>query len=327
MMAIYCSNFSARRCLFVVSRWKCTLKKRGSFFSTSVHDERVAPLDNSERVTAKEMLSSSHVKHSTSTMNIDMEDVIRHESFEDWWDPEGFMMGLHRLNDLRISLIRNGLENTGQLKGEEIKTNPKYLKGIKILEVGCGAGILSEPLARLGADVTGIDPGLKLITLAKLHAAEHSSTLESAPNYINTNIEDHSLSNNNVYDVVVASEVIEHVPNKELFVDACVKTLKPGGSIFITAPNRTTAAWLELIVLAEDVLRVLPKGLHSWDSFITHNELKLLLGKYGCKTILINGIIYNLLTSAWFWSSTTELHYALHAVKVSTPMTAAVKTA
>ncbi|XP_075227506.1 ubiquinone biosynthesis protein COQ3, mitochondrial [Lycorma delicatula] len=249
--------------------------------------------------------------------NVDNADVSRHEAIKDWWNVYGPMEGLHAMNDLRISLIRNGLENTGRLKLCNINNNPEYLKGIKIIEVGCGGGILCEPLARVGAEVTGIDPSQELILIAKDHAAENAATLKSAPLYINTNIEEHSVSNPNLYDVVVVSEVIEHVPNKEMFLESCIKILKPGGSLFITTPNRTRASWFGTVLIAENILKMLPRGVHDWNNFITPTELKHLLAKLGCKTVLMNGMIYNVLSHSWSWTASLTFHYALHAIKLN----------
>ncbi|XP_039289021.1 ubiquinone biosynthesis O-methyltransferase, mitochondrial [Nilaparvata lugens] len=246
--------------------------------------------------------------------NVDKTELEKHQQLvNEWWDPRGHMKGLHAMNDLRVKFIANGFINAGQLKEDETQVNSKYLQGLKICDVGCGGGILSEVLARLGADVTGIEPGDDLVKLATAHA--EASTLPNKPKYICSSIEEHAKSAENTYDGLVASEVVEHVPNKKEFLEACLQTIKPGGSLFITTPNRTFASWLGSVVIAENVLNIVPKGIHNWNLFITPSELKAILEKLGCRNVLMNGAMYDFITNRWFFS-TSQFHYVLHAVKV-----------
>lgn len=178
-----------------------------------------------------------------------------------------------------MQLVRDGLANTGKTDPKLIDS-PEPLSGMKILEVGCGGGIFAEPLARIGAKVTGVDASRDLIETARLHASK-DQCLESRLEYINDTIENHAMCNKESYDAVVASEVLEHVTQKDLFVSSLTATLKPGGSVFITTLNKTFPAWAGGIIAAEYILRLLPIGTHDWNKFISPNETQCLLEK--CK--------------------------------------------
>lgn len=230
-----------------------------------------------------------------------------------WWDEQGGMKPLHALNKLRVPLIRDGLLNAGQIDLSKWQS-PKPLYGTKILEVGCGGGILTEPLARIGANVTGIDACQNVIDVASSHAQQDPSVSKSIT-YICRTVEEHAKEHKDFYDAVVATEVLEHVNHKDLFLEACVSTLKPGGSIFITTLNRTLALWAFGIVLAEYILRIIPQGTHELEKCIKPHETQALLEKYGCTTKLIHGMLYNILSNEWHWSSITSMNYALHAVR------------
>ncbi|XP_012217158.1 ubiquinone biosynthesis O-methyltransferase, mitochondrial [Linepithema humile] len=242
---------------------------------------------------------------------IDHKQIEHHSSFKnDWWDLNGKMSGLHIFAPLRVQFIRKGLANTG-LKTKSL-TLP--LEGVKIADIGCGGGILTERLARIGAQVTGIDPSVELIDIAKQHV-QLDSDISDRVNYIQTTIEEFSEKNEELYDVVVASEVLEHLVNPELFLKESVKILKPGGSIFITTINKTPASWFGGIIVAEYIINIVPRGTHTWDKFIAPHEVQRILEKYGCKTKLIHGAMINLLTNRWSWTSCTAINYALHAIK------------
>lgn len=247
----------------------------------------------------------------TKKSTVDLATVDLHSKLSNkWWDTKGEMRALHALNPLRVQFVRDGLANTG------INIESPYLplEGIKILDVGCGGGLLSEPLARIGAEVTGIDASSELITVAKEHATLDSN-LSGRLNYIQTVIEDFASANSNLYNAVIASEVVEHVNEKELFLKCCVSTLKPGGSIFLTTLNKTLPSWLGGIVAAEYVLKLVPKGTHDWNKFISPAEMQRLLETYDCKTKLIHGMFYNPLKNEWSWVASRAINYAIHAVK------------
>ncbi|GLG98221.1 Ubiquinone biosynthesis O-methyltransferase, mitochondrial [Gryllus bimaculatus] len=192
-----------------------------------------------------------------------------------WWDEQGDMKPLHSMNGLRVKMISGGLVNSGRIKEEELK-QPKPLTNIKLLDVGCGGGILSEALARLGAEVTGLDASEALITTAKHHASQDPH-IRNEINYVCNTIEKYSEEKPKAYDVVVASEVVEHISEKKLFLESCVQTLKPGGSLFVTTLNKTYASHLAGIVLAEIIWKILPQNTHDWEKFITPQELESIL--------------------------------------------------
>ncbi|XP_054016531.1 ubiquinone biosynthesis O-methyltransferase, mitochondrial [Hylaeus anthracinus] len=242
---------------------------------------------------------------------VDLATIEHHSKLSSkWWDTNGEMRALHALNPLRVQFVRDGLANTGVTAD----TLHLPLQGTKILDVGCGGGLLAEPLARIGAEVTGIDASSELISTAKQHATLDTS-LDGRLDYIETTIEDFCQDNKQKYNAVVASEVLEHVNDKELFLKCCVETLKPGGSIFLTTLNKTLPSWFGGIIAAEHVLKLLPTGTHDWNKFITPAEIQRLLETCGCKTKLIHGIFYNPLKNEWFWVTSTAINYAIHAVK------------
>jgi len=252
-----------------------------------------------------------HLRRMSSTVNAKEVDKFKQMS-SDWWNPNGVCKPLHSMNRLRVPLVRDGLIETGVAHHEHIDTS-KPLHGLRILDVGCGAGILSEALARIGADVTGIDACFDNIEVARDHAANDKS-LESLK-YLNTSIEDHADEVGEYYDAVVASEVIEHVDNQEMFVSKCSSVCKSSGSLFMTTISKTQLSWLVAIVGAEYVLRLLPTGTHEWDKFITPQTLRELFNVYGCQTKLVHGMMYNPLTNNWSWSPDSSVNYAIHAVK------------
>jgi len=252
-----------------------------------------------------------NLRRMSSTVNMKEVDKFKQMS-SDWWNPNGVCKPLHSMNRLRVPLVRDGLIETGVAHDEHIDTC-KPLQGLRILDVGCGAGILSEALARIGADVTGIDACFDNIEVARDHTAK-DQRLENLK-YLNTNIEDHADEVGEYYDAVVASEVIEHVDNQEVFVSKCSSVCKSSGSMFMTTISKTQLSWLVAIVGAEYVLRLLPTGTHEWDKFITPQNLSEMFNVHGCQTRLVHGMMYNPLTNNWSWSPDSSVNYAIHAVK------------
>lgn len=227
-----------------------------------------------------------------------------------WWDRNGQLFALHSMNPLRVQFIREGLANTGVIKDD----TSLPLQGIKILDVGCGGGILSEPLARIGAEVTGIDSSLELIEIAKAHALL-DTTLSGRVNYIHSSIENFEEEHAQAYDAVVASEILEHVIDQWLFLKCCSNTLKPGGSLFVTTLNKTLPSWLGAIVAAEHLLKLVPAGTHDWNKFISPEEVQRMVESCGLKTKLIHGMFYNPIRNEWSWTSCSVINYVLHAIK------------
>ncbi|XP_075975580.1 ubiquinone biosynthesis O-methyltransferase, mitochondrial-like isoform X2 [Anticarsia gemmatalis] len=255
--------------------------------------------------------SDQNAQAATST--IDASDVeLFSKEMDDWWNPNGSLSLLHRMNTIRVPFVRDGLV---QCSTEERSLQP--LKDKTILDVGCGGGILSEGLARLGAKVTGIDASKELIQVAQQHSHVDPKIAENKPTYHNITIEDHAKEFANHYDGVIASEVIEHVNNQELFVKSCVHTLKPGGRIFFTTPNRTRLSQFVVIFAAENILKFVPKGAHQYEKFVTPNELTFLLEKNDCHVESVFGIQYNPITNKWSFSQFQHLMYAIQAQKLS----------
>jgi len=235
-------------------------------------------------------------QHEKSTVD---ERNIRHfnELAGRWWDERGEVKILHALKKLRVPLIRDCLLNVGQIDLTQ-RQSPRPLHVMKILDVGCGGGLLTEPLARIGANVTGIDASQSMTDTACSHACEDPSVSDSIT-YICGTIGEHANKHKESYDAVVASEVLEHVVHKDLFLGACVSSMKPGGSIFITTLNRTISMWAFGIVLAEYILRLEPRGTHELDKCVKPHKAEALLEKHGCTTKLIQGMLYNFLSNEW----------------------------
>ncbi|XP_052861306.1 ubiquinone biosynthesis O-methyltransferase, mitochondrial-like [Anopheles cruzii] len=262
-------------------------------------------------------LSSTAETIRTQYSNVDQQEVenLSKQSSE-WWDPCGPIRGLHAMNALRVPLIRDGLIATG-IVGKERISKPKVLENVNILEVGCGGGILSEALARLHAKVVGIDPSEKLISVACEHAKASAVLSPDRIQYHVETIEQHASKNPERYDAVVASEVLEHVSDKVLFIEQCVGALKPGGSLFITTINKTAPSWLGAIVAAEYLLHLVPEGTHDWDKFVSPGDLQRILSCYNCNTIVEHGMFYQFWANQWCWTGNTDINYAIQAVKLA----------
>uniref|UniRef100_A0A1B0CUX1 Ubiquinone biosynthesis O-methyltransferase, mitochondrial n=1 Tax=Lutzomyia longipalpis TaxID=7200 RepID=A0A1B0CUX1_LUTLO len=246
-----------------------------------------------------------------SSVDVDNLELLQRHS-KDWWDPVGSMKPLHTMNHLRVPFIRDGLISTGV-----VAKNAKFpgiLEGLNILEVGCGGGILTEALARLKANVTAIDPSLELISVAQEHL-QCNPELSQRINYLQETIEVHSVKNSEKYDAVILSEVIEHVNDQENFLKMCIGAVKSGGSVFLSTLNKTTLSYFLGIILAQDVLKLLPKNTHEWDKFISPTETQRILEKNNCSVIMVNGLLYCPLNNVWEWSNSTDVNYIQHAIK------------
>ncbi|XP_045768336.1 ubiquinone biosynthesis O-methyltransferase-like [Maniola jurtina] len=227
-----------------------------------------------------------------------------------FWDPQGTFKALYRLNYIRVPYIRDSLVDVPP--GEKFSN---CLKGKKILDVGCGGGFLSEALAMLGAEVTGIDPSEAAIENATQNRFKNKRLENNLPAYIWTTIEEYSKEYPEKYDVVVASEVIDHVANQELFVESCARTAKPGAKLFFTTINRTRLAQFFIIFVYEDVLKIVPKGVHEFDKFIKPNELKYMIEMNDCFVESTKGYVYYPLAKYWEWTKHTNCFFAIEAVK------------
>ena len=224
---------------------------------------------------------------------------------EEWWDVNGKFKPLHMFNPIRIEYITENIKKNFKIKKD--KTNS--LKGLKILDIGCGGGLISEPMTRLGAKVTGIDASEKNINVAKMHSTE--SGLEI--NYINTSPE--KLEDFETYDVVLNLEIVEHVDNVDLYIKSCEKLLKKNGLMFTATLNRSLTSYIKAIIGAEYILRWLPIGTHDWNKFIRPEELEKLLSSENFSSIDINGFEFNLFNKKWRNSSNLSVNYIICSVK------------
>ncbi|XP_078068754.1 ubiquinone biosynthesis O-methyltransferase, mitochondrial [Mustelus asterias] len=251
--------------------------------------------------------------YSTSKTTVEPDEVKKFQALsQKWWDRNGEFAALHALNDLRVPFIRDAL-----LTYSETQQLGCPLHGFRILDVGCGGGLLSEPLGRLGAMVTGIDPLEDNITTAEMHKS-FDPVLQEQVQYTACSLEDMATEATGMFDAVIASEVVEHVGDVEMFIRYAVQMLKPGGSLFITTINKTFLSYVLAIVAAEKILRIVPNGTHEWERFISPDELERLLVFSGFTVETINGMLYNPLFGTWSWISNADVNYALHAVKNKT---------
>ena len=217
---------------------------------------------------------------------------------EEWWDPTGKFKPLHKFNPIRISYIKENILNTFNLKNKE-----KILDGVKILDIGCGGGLLSEPMARLGADVVGIDASDKNIHVAKLHAKKNNLKIKyfcTSPENFKTDIK---------FDVILNMEIIEHVENVNLFLKSCSKLLKKNGIMFIATLNKTLKSYLFAIIGAEYILRWLPIGTHEWEKFVKPEDLIKTLTKYDLYLNKLDGMNFNIIKDEWSISKDLSINY------------------
>jgi 2-polyprenyl-6-hydroxyphenyl methylase/3-demethylubiquinone-9 3-methyltransferase len=236
---------------------------------------------------------------------VDETEVARFATLaETWWDPRGKMAVLHKFNPVRIGYIRDA---ACKQFGRD-PTRLDCLTDLRILDIGCGGGLLSEPLARLGASMVGADPGVANIEAARLHAV-HS---ETAVDYRVTTAE--ALADaGEKFDIVLAMEVVEHVTDVGLFIERCSEMVKPGGLLIVATLNRTLKSFALAIVGAEYVLGWVPRGTHRWDKFVTPNELEIALELADMRVSDETGVIYNLLADRWQISSDLDVNYMVTA--------------
>jgi len=225
---------------------------------------------------------------------------------EQWWDPRGKFRPLHQINPLRTQfVVENAAKHFGLDRGAE-----KPLSGLDIIDVGCGGGILSEQMAALGGNVTGIDAGGKNIEIAKVHAKKSGLDI----NYQNVLPEDMALEGKR-FDIVLNMEIIEHVSDTEAFMAASAKLLKDNGVMVLSTLNRTIKSFLLAKIGAEYILRWLPVGTHNWDKFLKPSELAHLIRPHGLEFTEIEGVIYNPLNDSWAISKTDlDVNYMAFAV-------------
>jgi len=222
----------------------------------------------------------------------------------EWWDPLGKMGVLHKFNPVRLGYIKAAACGHFGRDGKRLDA----LTGLRILDIGCGGGLLSEPLARLGAAVVGADPAEANIAAARLHAAEAGVSVD----YRATTAEELADAGER-FELVLAMEVVEHVADVSLFIKRCAEMLKPGGLMLAATLNRTLKSFALAIVGAEYVLRWLPRGTHRWDKFVTPNELEAALARHGLSVTDEVGVIYDLIADRWQISTDTDVNYMVSA--------------
>ena len=216
----------------------------------------------------------------------------------EWWDPEGKFKPLHKFNPIRIKYIKENTIKEFQLK------NKKYpLSGINVLDIGCGGGLLSEPMCRLGANVTAIDASNKNIAIANLHAKKNNLKI----NYICSSPE--KLKTTKKFDVILNMEIVEHVEDVDFFLKSCANLLKKNGLMFVATINKTLKSYIFAIVGAEYVLRWLPIGTHEWEKFVKPEELKSILIKNNLNLKKIDGMNFNILKDEWNVSKDLSVNY------------------
>ncbi len=223
---------------------------------------------------------------------------------EEWWNPNGKFKPLHKFNPIRIDYIKDNIIKTYKINQ---KKNP--LKKLKILDIGCGGGLLSEPMCRLGAEVTAIDASEKNINVAKIHAKKNNLKI----NYICTSPEKMKIKD--YFDVILNMEIVEHVEDVDFFLKSCSGLLKKNGIMFVATLNKTLKSYIFAIVGAEYILRWLPVGTHEWEKFLKPDELISILKHNNLDLDRIDGMNYNILMDKWKISRDKSVNYIAKFIK------------
>ena len=224
---------------------------------------------------------------------------------EEWWDVKGKFKPLHMFNPIRIEYILEKIKYHYDIKNKK----NDFLKGLKILDIGCGGGLISEPMARLGANVTGIDASEKNIEVAKIHSTKNNLKI----NYLKSSPE--KLNNQDEFDIILNLEIVEHVEDVNLYIKSCNKLLKKNGLMFTATLNRTLTSYIKAIVGAEYILRWLPVGTHDWNKFLKPEELETKLNQEKFKTVDIKGLKFNPIFSKWKKSDDLSVNYIICSSK------------
>lgn len=243
---------------------------------------------------------------SLASQTINPDEIAKFEAMaEEWWDPEGKFKPLHIFNPVRIAYIR---DQVCKHFGRDVTAGA--FEGLSLLDIGCGGGLLSEPMTRMGAEVTAIDASDKNITIAALHAEKQSLTID----YQCTSVENLAETGKQ-FDVVLNMEVVEHVDDVDMFLATSAQLLKPGGIMFVATINRTLKSYALAIIGAEYILRWLPKGTHDWKKFLKPSEIEGVLSKHGARLQELQGVWYNPLQHSWFLADNLDVNYILTATK------------
>ncbi len=224
---------------------------------------------------------------------------------DEWWDVNGKFKPLHMFNPIRIEYITENIKKHYKIKKGKIN----FLEGLNILDIGCGGGLISEPMARLGGNVTGIDAAEKNIRIAKLHSKKNNLEI----NYINTSPE--KLIEKEKFDIILNLEIVEHVEDVNLFIQSCYKLLKKNGLMFTATLNRSFYSYVTAIIGAEYILRWLPIGTHDWNKFIKPEELEKILFQEKFTTLDIAGLKFNPFLSKWKKTKDLSVNYIINSLK------------
>lgn len=239
--------------------------------------------------------------------SVDPEEVARFSAMAaEWWAEGGKFRPLHRFNPVRLAYIRDRL--VAQFGRDSAKLRP--LTGLRILDIGCGGGLISEPMTRLGATVTGVDASATNIGVARTHAAENDLTID----YRVAAAEDLAAAGER-FDVVLCLEIVEHVADLDAFMAAAAALVGPGGVLITATLNRTPQSFLFAIVGAEYVLRWLPRGTHRWDKFVRPSELAARLRRNGLTVRDVSGVTYSPITDSWRLSRDLSVNYVCTAAR------------
>ncbi|MDC0488994.1 bifunctional 2-polyprenyl-6-hydroxyphenol methylase/3-demethylubiquinol 3-O-methyltransferase UbiG [Pelagibacteraceae bacterium] len=241
----------------------------------------------------------------TSTIN--KEEIQKFSNLADeWWDVKGKFKPLHMFNPIRIEYITEKIKTHFRITEKRID----FLKGLSILDIGCGGGLISEPMARLGASVTGIDASEKNVKIAQVHSKKNDLKI----NYLNKSPE--QLKAFEKFDVILNLEIVEHVENVNLYIKSCQGLLKKGGLMFTATLNRSLTSYLKAIIGAEYILRWLPIGTHDWNKFIKPEELEKLLLSQKFSTVDIKGLDFNPILNKWKKSDNLAVNYIICSSKI-----------
>jgi 2-polyprenyl-6-hydroxyphenyl methylase/3-demethylubiquinone-9 3-methyltransferase len=239
--------------------------------------------------------------------NLDAAEVARFAALaSEWWDPDGKFRALHRLGPARLTFIRDRLARHFGLGGSALRP----LAGLRILDVGCGGGLVCEPLARMGAEVTGIDPARENIAAARAHAQAHGLAIA----YRAATVEE-LVAAGELFDAVVSLEVLEHVPDPGAFIALCARLMPAEGLLVVSTINRTAKSYALAIVAAEYVLGWVPRGTHQWERFVTPEELGGYVAEAGLALAGVEGLVYDPLRDTWNLASDCGVNYLAAAAR------------
>ena len=240
------------------------------------------------------------MKNKQKNSTFDLKENKKFDNFaQKWWNVKGELMALHLFNEVRIPFILNSLN-------KDISSQ-KLLKNLKVLDIGCGGGILCEPLKRLGADVTGIDTNRFAIEVAKNHAKQNDLPIK----YYNSSIE--NFNSKKKFDLVTCMEVMEHVKNIDTFVSSIKPILKKNSLLIGSTINKTFRSYLKAIVIAEKILNLLPPNTHDWNKFINTNRLKRILFVNNFNDVKFNGVAFNPFLKSWKFADSVNTNYLFSA--------------